>query len=1222
MEETGLLEAALTDELTGLYNRRSLNHRLPQELKGAESSQKTLSLCILDIDYFKEINDSFGHRAARIANLLKGSIRDTDTVFRYAGDEFVVILPDTDNETALELAREIAERISQSTLEVLDRSLRMTISMGVATYPEDGKDLTTLSDFADNALYARKRRGRNGVCGRKEVLEDRDLLRPIFCPELVGRREELSRLKELLGFSIEGRGGLVLLSGEVGVGKTRLLNAFTESARRRGALTLSGRCFGEPTSSPYQPFKDALSKFAIVEDSERLKILQNLPDVYRNELLSLIPELMELGAEKSPTVDLAPAQARLRLYDAVRQFLLRISKEKPLTIILDDLHLADESSCQLLHYLARNLRESRVLICGAFRAEELEVLKDDRKPLMKAMHSMSRDALFFSISLRRLSRMETSRMIGLILNTAEIPEPFSERIFRETEGNPFFIEEVLKSLIEVGKVSTTSDLDKVDFDGLDIPAAIKDVIQRRLDMLDPVSQRILTFASVIRQNIGFDVLLLMSELNEGHLLDVIEGALRSQLIVEEGKEEYRFSHGKINETIYERIVKRKRRRLHRVVGESLERVYDERVEEFASDLSDHFHQAEEWERCFKYSYQAGKRAKGVYANDDAVLSYRRALDAFGKLGSREQEMLIDTVIVLHQDMGGMCALLGKYEDAITSYEEMRKGARLAGNRRAEGKALNCIGSVHVGKGSYDEALSCYDVSLTIRKEIGDRSGIAESLHAIGSVHHSKGSYDEALGYYGDAVEIYREMGDKSGIARSIQNIGGIQWGKGSYEEALRYLEDALAIYREMGDRSGIAGSIQNIGGVHWGKGFYDEALRSLEDALAIFREIGDKGGVAFSLNNMGAVHWGKGSYDEALRYYKDALEIYREIGDKRSIAYNLNNIGAVHWEKGSYDGASSYFEDALAMRKEIGDKKGIAMSLNSIGNVHRIKGSYDEALRYYEDALAIYREMGDKRSLAYTLNYVGEVYRNKGFYDEALRNLEDALAIRKEIGDRSGIVGSRLSNGRLKRELNLLEDASDLHEQALCLALEIGDRGAESQALTELGLDMLRSNKLNDSLSKLNEAFALAIKIKNTEAEVEALRGLGETYINLGESEKAGEAAGKLLSIAEKTNSRKFLAQANLLKARSLSPQEALPCAEKTLKLSEELGMPEFLWRAHQNLGRILKEKDDLTFARTHFQQAKAIVESIASKLSDRRVREIYLSKPEHRELFEKDCGT
>ena len=170
-------EETVTDELTGLYNRDHFSRRLSEELKRVESSKNHLSLFIVDIDRFKDVNDAHGHTAgdetlSKIAHLIRSNLKSSDDVFRYAGDQFAVILLDTDSPTALKVAQRVADRVSGQVLDILGKPVRVTVSVGVATFPEDGQNLVSLSEFAEKALYARKKRGGNGVCGKSEVTED------------------------------------------------------------------------------------------------------------------------------------------------------------------------------------------------------------------------------------------------------------------------------------------------------------------------------------------------------------------------------------------------------------------------------------------------------------------------------------------------------------------------------------------------------------------------------------------------------------------------------------------------------------------------------------------------------------------------------------------------------------------------------------------------------------------------------------------------------------------------------------------------------------------------------------------------------------------------------------------------------------------------------------------------------------------------------------------
>jgi tetratricopeptide (TPR) repeat protein len=973
------------------------------------------------------------------------------------------------------------------------------------------------------------------------------------------------------------RGGLIFLSGEAGTGKTRLMNELIALARRLGAFTLQGRCFGEPISFPYQPFKDALQKIIEIGNGFGNEVLLSLPDAYRNELLTLVPEFTGLGMKRGTVAELPSDQARLRLFDAVRQLLLRISQEGPLLLALEDLHLADESSSLLLHYLARNLKETPVLICGSYRSEELEAWKMGKAPFSKSLLSMSRDRLFSDIRLDNLSSEETTKMIELTLNAETVPLKFIELVFRETEGNPFFVEEVLKSLIEEGKISSSSDLEATDFETIETPSVVRDVIQRRLDTLDDEVRQVLSTASIIGDTFDFDMLSGMSELREGELIEELERAQRVKLVVEEKEDEYRFSHNKIRQVLYDGLPGRKRRKMHRLAGESIEKLIGEEKGDFIFDLSHHFTEGKEWARSFEYSRLAGKRAKERYDNNDALIGYGRALKAFENLSAKEQKDLVDSKKACYIDMGDVASLTGKFDDALRYYDE----------------------------------------ALALSREVGDKRVIADSLEKIGIVHSDKGLHDEALRNFEEALEISREIGDKSGIAQKLNNIGIFHHDTGSYDEALKFYEETLAISREIGDKNGIARKLNNIGLLHSDRGSYDEALRFYNESLAISREIGNKSNIGGTLNNIGIVHYAKGSYDDAVRYSEEALAISREIGDKSGLASDLNTIGNVHYVKGSFDKALKYYDEALAVSREIGVKRVIADNLNNIGNVHNAEGSYDEALRCYNESLAIKREIGDKRGVAQILNNIGLVHRDRGFYDEALRCYGESLAISREIGDKSGIVESLLSTGVLKRQCGLLDAAIDCHEQALELSIEICDKGGETRALVELGRVYLVSRNLDESSLRINDAIAATAESEGFEAEFALHQACGELYIATSETEKADTSIEKVLNLAEKTKSRKHLADAYLLKARACSSLEAEPYAEKALKLAEAMSAPEALWRSHHLMYRILKEKGDLDNARIHLLHAKEIVKSVSSRMTDPEMKRGYLSRPELRELFD-----
>jgi energy-coupling factor transporter ATP-binding protein EcfA2 len=443
---------------------------------------------------------------------------------------------------------------------------------------------------------------------------------------LVGRDAELERLADWLQAAWAGPGKFVLIEGEAGVGKTRLSQELAGLARQQGGRRLRGSCY-EEERLPYGPIAEAL-RDAIRSGGERfVPLLEGL----RPELVRLVPGLTLPLGEPAPVLE--PEQARLRLFDAVTSFLVRLSQRRPIVLILEDLQWADEGTLELLHYLVRNSQEASVFVLGTARREEL----DEEHPLVALLQAMNRRGLVERLPLERLPPEAVADLITGMLAGGPPPTQLAERLYREAEGNPFFVEELLRVWVEEGRLvwkngrwSLVATDSKPGVSALSIPASVADVVARRLRGVTGVERDVLTLVAVLGREFNFDVLLHMAlDLSEDPLLDAIDDLLRARLLEEVDhprEDRYRFAHNKIQEVVYTRASanQRRLRRLHHDAGRALEQVYAGRLDRVVEPLARHFLEAGD-RRGIDYATRAGDAARAVYANQEALDYYRGAL---------------------------------------------------------------------------------------------------------------------------------------------------------------------------------------------------------------------------------------------------------------------------------------------------------------------------------------------------------------------------------------------------------------------------------------------------------------------------------------------------------------------------------------------------------------------------------------------------------------------
>ncbi|MFQ6029064.1 MAG: serine/threonine-protein kinase PknK, partial [Dehalococcoidia bacterium] len=441
----------------------------------------------------------------------------------------------------------------------------------------------------------------------------------------VGRQREMGELKAVLEDALSGRGRLVTLVGEPGIGKTRTAQELTTYAGLRGAQVLWGRCYEEQGMPPYWPWVQAIRSYVRERDPEQLRseMGAGAPDIAEvvSDVKDRLPDLT-----LSPQLD-SPEQARFRLFDSITSFLKTASQKQPLVLILDDLHWADQPSLFLLQFVARELGGARLLLIGTYRDLEL----NRQHPLAETLGELTRERLFQRVLLRGLSQEDVGRFIEVATGVIP-PQGLTQPVYTQTEGNPLFVTEVVRLLVQEGALTTERTGDR-DSWTVRIPEGVREVIGRRLNRLSQRCNETLAMASVIGREFTLDQLKpLVEDMTEDRVLEVLEEALSSRVIEElpNAAGRYQFAHALIQETLSEELTLTRRVRLHARVAETLEQLYAENVEAHAAELAHHFAQAEAvlgTQKLVHYSLLAGQRALASHAWEEARVQFERALGA-------------------------------------------------------------------------------------------------------------------------------------------------------------------------------------------------------------------------------------------------------------------------------------------------------------------------------------------------------------------------------------------------------------------------------------------------------------------------------------------------------------------------------------------------------------------------------------------------------------------
>ena len=489
----------------------------------------------------------------------------------------------------------------------LDALILRLLAKDPAERPESATDVLSALDGIDLAEV--------GAMHASPLQEDPHALDSLAGGVFVCRQREMGDLKAALEDALSGRGRLVTLVGEPGIGKTRTAQEMATYAGLRGAQVLWGRCYEEQGVPPYWPWVQAIRSYVRERDPEQLRSEMGAGAA---DIAEVVSDVRERLPNLQPAPELEPDQARFRLFDSIAAFLKSASQRQPLVLVLDDLHWADQPSLMLLQFVARELGGTRLLLIGTYRDVELS----RQHPLAEALGELTRERLFQRVLLRGLSQEDVGRFVEMTSgNSAALG--LVEAVQTQTEGNPLFVTEVVRLLVQEGELSA-ENVGKTDSWTIRIPEGVREVIGRRLNRLSQRCNEALTVASILGREFTLAQLRpLVEEVTEDRLFELLEEALAARVIEElpQSVGRYQFTHALIQEILTAELSLTRRVRLHARIAEALETLYGANAEAHSAELAHHFTEAQTIlgpEKLVHYSEKAGERALATYAYEEAL----------------------------------------------------------------------------------------------------------------------------------------------------------------------------------------------------------------------------------------------------------------------------------------------------------------------------------------------------------------------------------------------------------------------------------------------------------------------------------------------------------------------------------------------------------------------------------------------------------------------------
>lgn len=684
--------------------------------------------------------------------------------------------------------------------------------------------------------------------------------RPATAP-LVGRHAELGLLRHLYERSRDdSRVHLVTILGEPGVGKSRLLREFLAELRdaELPPQVLRGRSVSFGGQIGYHALLDILRSQAGLLDTDTPEQVRAKLGTWMQQLLPGRSNLLEgllLTFGTAPGLAKDPEEQRQRLFHSWQALISGLAASRPVVVALEDLQWADEGSLDLVQLITQHAGAVPLFLIGVARPELLE-----RRP---NWGGDPRDATV--IDLAPLRPREAEQLVAALGSQGLAPE-VRAIIAQRAEGNPLFIEELVRMLLESGTPGTT------------IPDTIQAVLTARIDRLPPAERRVLQTAAVVGRSFWPSVVSAIAGLSIREIDNAIDALIAKDLLVPRPRSsiaderEYAFRHILTRDVAYSMLPKSQRQRAHAEAARWLEQRLRDRLEEVVEILAEHLRLSGDEARAAIYLHRAGNKARRLYANTDALHLFTQALEAAAKAGLPPQQ-----VAEIHRDRGEVDQLRGDYQAAMRDFEQALGAAQQANDHGLQAVLENRIGLIHHRGLRLEEAEGHFVRSATLAKEAGDLRTRGQSLVDLANIAWDRGLMKPDHPAIREGLDLLRSSADRSGLARGLNLLSMGHIGVGNGVDAIEVLQEALATAREAGDKSREATSLSYLCVIHGFLGHYSEALPYGQAALHLAEEIGDRRRVAAASFFLGRVQVNQGAWGEAIQRLEESLQLSREI---------------------------------------------------------------------------------------------------------------------------------------------------------------------------------------------------------------------------------------------------------------------------------------------------------------------------------------------------------
>ena len=816
----------------------------------------------------------------------------------------------------------------------------------------------------------------------------------------VGRQPELDALHQALVQAGAGHGQVVALMGEAGVGKSRLAYEFVHAHPTQGWRVLESASVSYGKATPYFPVIDLLRRYCHVEDQDdsrtvRAKVTGQVLtlDETLQDTLPVLLALLDVLPDDSPWRTLDPPQRRQRTLQGLKRILLRESQVQPLLLVFEDLHWIDAETQALLESLVESLPTARLLLLVNYRPEY--------------QHGWGSKTFYTQLRLDPLPPASADALLRALLGEDPSLAPLAPLLIARTAGNPFFLEESVRTLVETGVLVGEPGAYRLTqaLPTVQVPATVQAVLAARIDRLPPEEKWLLQTAAVVGTEVPLPLLQAIAELPEATLyrdlahLQAAEFLYETRLFPEP---EYTFKHALTHEVAYNSLLLERRRGLHARLVEALEALAPERAAEGASGrspdqverLAYHALRGEVWNKAVPYCQQAGARAYDRAAFREAVTYREQALQALAHLP--ESGDTSGLAIDLRLALGGALHQLGEYGRYLALLGEAEALARALDDQARLVRVLSWTSHIRRITGDPEDAMTVGHQALELATTLGESALQVQASHNLGRIYENRGDFSRAAELMRRTIEA---MDRKAGSASPVLQIQSRAWLArilghiGAFAEGRCYGEEALRLLMPDGRGNTTIVAHGCLGQLYLAQGDLEHAIRVLAQGLALCRASGNRDWLSGHLAHLGHAYVLQGRLAEGRVLLEEAISESIRTGALRGRASRLAGLSEVCRLEGHGDEAGQYAHQALDLARQLKERGNEARALHQLGTVqaHADPPDVVQAEVHYRQALALADELGMRPLQAHCHRGLGTLYATTGQRQQARAELSAAI---------------------------------------------------------------------------------------------------------------------------------------------------------------------------------------------------------------------------------------